>query len=177
MPVMPELCADTIVYNGTIWRGYEEGTVEALAIWQGKVLATGTRDQIWSLKGANTRLIDLKGRFATPGLNDAHLHLISVGLTLKWIDATPQAAPTLQSLLDAIREQAASAPPGHGSGRAAMTRRSLMSVAIRISRNLMLLLQTIPSWWYAHAAMFRSSIQRHLNWQVLTKVRLCQRAG
>ena len=112
MPVMPELCADTIVYNGTIWCGYEEGTVEALAIWQGKVLATGTKDQIWSLKGDNTRLIDLKGRFATPGLNDAHLHLISVGLTLKWIDATPQAAPTLQSLLDAIREKAASAPPG-----------------------------------------------------------------
>ncbi|KAB2792752.1 amidohydrolase [Brucella anthropi] len=112
MPVMPKLCADTIVYNGTIWCGCEEGTVEALAIWQGKVLATGTKDQIWSLKGDNTRLIDLKGRFATPGLNDAHLHLISIGLTLKWIDATPQAAPTLQSLLDAIREQAASAPPG-----------------------------------------------------------------
>ncbi|HHV67669.1 amidohydrolase [Ochrobactrum sp. 695/2009] len=112
MPVMPELCADTIVYNGTIWCGYEEGTVEALAIWQGKVLATGTKDQIWSLKGDKTRLIDLEGRFATPGLNDAHLHLISVGLTLKWIDATPQAAPTLQSLLDAIREKAASAPPG-----------------------------------------------------------------
>ena len=112
MPVTPELCADTIVYNGTIWCGYEEGTVEALAIWQGKVLATGTKDQIWSLKGDKTRLIDLEGRFATPGLNDAHLHLISVGLTLKWIDATPQAAPTLESLLDAIREKAASAPPG-----------------------------------------------------------------
>ncbi|MHC5232200.1 amidohydrolase [Brucella sp. LJL56] len=109
---MPELCADTIVYNGTIWCGYEEGTVEALAIWQGKVLATGTKDQVWSLKGDNTHLVDLKGRFATPGLNDAHLHLISVGLTLKWIDATPQAAPTLQSLLDAIRDAAASAPPG-----------------------------------------------------------------
>ena len=112
MPVMPELYADTIIYNGTIWCGYEEGTVEALAIWQGKVLATGTKDQIWSLKGSNTRLIDLKGRFATPGLNDAHLHLISVGLTLKWIDATPQAAPTLQSLLDAIRDKAASVPQG-----------------------------------------------------------------
>lgn len=112
MPVMPELYADTIIYNGTIWCGYEEGTVEALAIWQGKVLTTGTKDQIWSLKGSNTRLIDLKGRFATPGLNDAHLHLISVGLTLKWIDATPQAAPTLQSLLDAIRDKAASVPQG-----------------------------------------------------------------
>ncbi|MCL8000336.1 amidohydrolase [Brucella sp. 21LCYQ03] len=106
------LYADTILYNGTIWCGYDEGIAEALAIWQGKVLAKGTKDQIWSLKGENTRLIDLEGQFATPGLNDAHLHLISVGLTLKWIDATPQAAPTLESLLGAIREQAASVPAG-----------------------------------------------------------------
>lgn len=110
--VMPELRADTIIYNGTIWCGYEEGTVEALAIWQGKVLAAGNKDQIWSLKGDKTQLIDLKGRFATPGLNDSHLHLISVGLTLKWLDATPKAAPTLESLLAAIRDMAASVPPG-----------------------------------------------------------------
>ncbi|WP_445558145.1 amidohydrolase [Ochrobactrum sp. BTU1] len=109
---MPELRADTIIYNGTVWCGYEEGTVEALAIWQGKVLATGTKDQIWSLKGDKTKVIDLEGRFATPGLNDSHLHLISVGLTLKWLDATPQAAPTLESLLGSIREKAASVPPG-----------------------------------------------------------------
>ncbi|OYR20407.1 amidohydrolase family protein [Brucella pseudogrignonensis] len=104
--------ADTIIHNGTIWCGYEEGTVEALAIWQGKVLATGTKDQVWSLKGDKTKVIDLEGRFATPGLNDSHLHLISVGLTLKWLDATPQAAPTLESLLGSIREMAASVPPG-----------------------------------------------------------------
>jgi len=110
--VMPELRADTIIHNGTIWCGYEEGTVEALAIWQGKVLATGTNDQVWSLKGDKTKVIDLEGRFATPGLNDSHLHLISVGLTLKWLDATPQAAPTLESLLGSIREMAASVPPG-----------------------------------------------------------------
>ncbi|WP_377515217.1 amidohydrolase [Ochrobactrum sp. RH2CCR150] len=109
---MPEMRADTIIYNGTIWCGYEEGTVEALAIWQGKVLATGTKDQVWGLKGDKTELIDLKGRFATPGLNDSHLHLISVGLTLKWLDATAHAAPTLESLLDAIREKAATVPPG-----------------------------------------------------------------
>ena len=112
MSVTPGLRADAILYNGTIWCGYEDGTVDALAIWQGKVLATGTRDQIWSLKGDKTRLIDLGGRFATPGLNDAHLHLILVGLTLSWIDASPQAAPTLEHLLSAIREKAASVPPG-----------------------------------------------------------------
>ncbi len=169
MPVMPELCADTIVYNGTIWCGYEEGTVEALAIWQGKVLATGTKDQIWSLRGDKTRLIDLEGRFATPGLNDAHLHLISVGLTLKWIDATPQAAPTLQSLLDAIREKAASAPPGPGSKHAVMTRRSSTSVVIPISRSSMRSLQTIPSCSYVLVATCRSSTRKPLSWPVWMK--------
>ncbi|QAZ44589.1 amidohydrolase [Mesorhizobium sp. Pch-S] len=112
MSAIPELCADAIVHNGTIWCGYEEGTVEAVAIWQGKVLATGTTEQILSLKGDKTRLIDLQGRFATPGLNDAHLHLLLVGMTLGWIDASPQAAPTLEGLLDIIRDKAASTPPG-----------------------------------------------------------------
>jgi len=106
------LQADTILHNGSIWCGYEEGVVEALAIWQGKVLAAGPADEILKLKGSGTRLIDLDGRFATPGLNDAHLHLISVGLTLSWLDATPQKAPTLDSLLQQIREQAATVAPG-----------------------------------------------------------------
>ncbi len=106
------LQADTILHNGSIWCGYEEGVVEALAIWQGKVLAAGPADEILKLRGSGTRLIDLDGRFATPGLNDAHLHLISVGLTLGWLDATPQKAPTLDSLLQQIREQAATVPPG-----------------------------------------------------------------
>jgi len=112
MTATAALCADTILFNGTIWCGYEAGTVEALAIWQGRVLATGSRDQIWPLKGASTRVIDLQGRFATPGLNDAHLHLIALGLMTKWVDATPQAAPTLESLLAAIRARAATTPPG-----------------------------------------------------------------
>jgi len=111
MAVTP-VCADAILYNGTIWCGFDAGTVEALAVWQGKVLATGSRDAIWSLKGAQTKLIDLQGRFATPGLNDAHLHLIALGLMVNWVDATPQAAPTLDALLAAIGARAATTPPG-----------------------------------------------------------------
>ncbi|WP_163484662.1 amidohydrolase family protein, partial [Escherichia coli] len=85
-----------------IWCGYEEGVVEALAIWQGKILATGSSAEMLELQGAHTKLVDLHGAFATPGLNDAHLHLISTGLTLQWIDATPAKLPTLEALLDAI---------------------------------------------------------------------------
>lgn len=113
MPAGPVIQADTILFNGTIWCGYEEGTVEALAIWQGKVLATGKQAEIMAYRGDETRLLDLEGRFATPGLNDAHLHLISLGLTLNWIDARSDAAPTLDSLLSAIRRKASSIPAGN----------------------------------------------------------------
>lgn len=113
MPARPVVQADAILFNGTIWCGYEEGTVEALAIWQGKVLATGKQAEIMAYRGDETRLLDLEGRFATPGLNDAHLHLISLGLTLNWIDARSDAAPTLDSLLSAIRRKASSIPAGN----------------------------------------------------------------
>ncbi|MBN7776570.1 amidohydrolase [Nitratireductor aquimarinus] len=104
--------ADTILHNGKIWCGHAEGVSEALAIWNGKVIARGDSREILKLEGEGTRIIDLDGKFATPGLNDSHLHLISLGLTLSWIDATPQKAPTLDALLDAIRVQAAVCPPG-----------------------------------------------------------------
>ncbi|MDS4042874.1 MAG: amidohydrolase [Candidatus Competibacter sp.] len=62
-------------------------------------------------RGPNTRVIDLKGRRAIPGLNDSHLHVIRGGLhynmELRW-DGVP-------SLVDALRmleEQARRTPPG-----------------------------------------------------------------
>lgn len=58
--------ADLILINGRIWRGREEGISEALAVWQGKVLATGSDADILGLKGPRTEVIDLEGRFATP---------------------------------------------------------------------------------------------------------------
>lgn len=106
------LQADIVLRNGPIWCGYEEGTVEALAIWQGRVLAAGRDAEIAPLVGPATRVIDLQGRLATPGLNDSHLHLISLGLTMDWVDSKPAVAPTLESLLDALSARAAKAKPG-----------------------------------------------------------------
>ena len=51
-----------------------------MAIWQGRVLAKGCVADIDALIGPSTNVIDLDGRLATPGLNDSHLHLISLGL-------------------------------------------------------------------------------------------------
>lgn len=103
---------DMILHNGTVWCGYAEGIQQAVAISQGTVLATGTDEQILALKGTETTVIDLDGQFATPGLNDDHLHLISTGLSMQWVDASPEAAPTLAILLDKLRQRARETPKG-----------------------------------------------------------------
>jgi predicted amidohydrolase YtcJ len=104
--------ADIVLRGGPIWCGREEGVVEALALWGDKVLAAGKEAEIANLIGPRTRVIDLAGRLATPGLNDSHLHLISLGMTMDWVDARPAAAPTLEALLSAIAARAAKAKPG-----------------------------------------------------------------
>ncbi|MBN9448807.1 MAG: amidohydrolase [Bosea sp.] len=104
--------ADIVLRGGPIWCGREEGVVEALAIWGDKVLAAGSEAEIAGLTGAQTRIIDLAGRLATPGLNDSHLHLISLGMTMDWVDARPANAPTLAALLGEIATRAARLKPG-----------------------------------------------------------------
>ena len=104
--------ADIVLRGGPIWCGREEGVVEALAIWGDKVLAAGSEAEIAGLTGAQTRIIDLAGRLATPGLNDSHLHLISLGMTMDWVDARPANAPTLEALLGQIAARAKVLKPG-----------------------------------------------------------------
>ena len=99
--------ADIVLKNGPIWCGRNEGITEAVAIWQGRILATGRESDIQAFVGPSTRIVDLDGRLATPGLNDSHLHLISLGLMMDWVDAKPSSAPTLDALTAAIAERAA----------------------------------------------------------------------
>lgn len=109
---MVQMQADLVLRNGSIWCGRNDGVAEALAVWQGRVLAVGSGDEIATLIGPATRVVDLEGRFATPGLNDSHLHLISLGLMMDWVDARPTTVPTLDGLLSNIQARALQAQPG-----------------------------------------------------------------
>ncbi|MEO4000847.1 amidohydrolase [Mesorhizobium sp. CAU 1732] len=106
------ILADLILHNGQIWRGRDDGRCQAVAVWQGKVLATGSDADILALKGPETEMIDLQGRFACPGLIDNHLHLISTGLVMGMVDVTPAAVPTLASMGEAIAARAAQTAKG-----------------------------------------------------------------
>ena len=58
-----------------------ESVVEALAVRDGRVMATGTSAAMRRLAGPKTRMIDLQGRTVIPGLIDSHLHAIRAALS------------------------------------------------------------------------------------------------
>src|SRR6266567_3575071 len=61
--------ADTILLNGKVLTLDEQSSVvQALAIRDGKVIATGASADIVKHADAKTRIIDLDGRTAIPGL-------------------------------------------------------------------------------------------------------------
>ncbi len=96
--------ADIILRGGritTLDRANPE--VQAIAVREGLVQATGTNDEIMRLAGESTQVIDLAGRRAIPGLNDSHTHLIRGGLNynmeLRW-ENVPSVADALRMLKD-----------------------------------------------------------------------------
>ena len=104
--------ADLILTNGKIATMAREGEfVQAVAVKDGKVLATGSNAQMLRLKGDGTQLIDAGGRTVIPGLNDSHLHVIREGLNynmeLRWDGVT-----SLKRALEMLKEQAARTPEG-----------------------------------------------------------------
>ncbi|WP_349369480.1 amidohydrolase [Salinarimonas sp.] len=101
-----------LLVNGRVFAGREEGVHEAIAIAGNRVAALGTTREIAALAGPGTRTIDLGGRLAAPGLIDAHMHLLPLGMTMVELDLTPAAAPTLDVLLARIAERATALPKG-----------------------------------------------------------------
>ncbi|KGJ19253.1 amidohydrolase family protein [Paracoccus sanguinis] len=94
--------ADLVLEGGTIWCGAGLPAVEALAVAGDRVLATGTAEEMRALAGPATRRIDLKGRFAMPGLYDAHMHLLPLGVWMSHVDLRPSVVGTLDGLLAAL---------------------------------------------------------------------------
>jgi hypothetical protein len=101
--------ADTILHNAKIATNGSPSFVEALAITDGKITATGSEKSVFQQRGPQTRVIDGKGRTVIPGLNDSHMHPIRGGLNynmeLRW-----DGVPSLADALRMLKEQAARTP-------------------------------------------------------------------
>jgi predicted amidohydrolase YtcJ len=67
--------ADTVYNNGKIYTVNEKQPwAEAVAIKDGKFTAVGSAADVKALIGDGTKVIDLKGGFAMPGIHDTHVH-------------------------------------------------------------------------------------------------------
>ncbi len=104
---------DLLLVNGRV-RTMDRANPEAsaVAIRQGRVVFVGDDAGARAAVPANTETIDLRGRTATPGLNDAHAHPMSVGFALLDLDLSPANNAGIPDLLARVREAAASRPPG-----------------------------------------------------------------
>jgi predicted amidohydrolase YtcJ len=83
--------------------------VEAMAIRDGRILATGTNSEIARLATSGTQQIDLGGKTVLPGLMDSHVHAPDASMY-----EFEQPVPDMQSIDDVLayfRERAAKAPP------------------------------------------------------------------
>jgi predicted amidohydrolase YtcJ len=103
--------ADTILVNGRIYTlDPSHPWVEALAIEGDRVLAVGTSASVRRLKGPATREIDLGGAFASPGFNDAHVHVDGTGALLTGVNLLE--VHEAQGFRERIRATTARLPKG-----------------------------------------------------------------
>jgi hypothetical protein len=76
--------AESVYRNGIIYTVDDHDSVQqALAIRAGRIVYVGTDAGVASFIGGKTRVVDLKGRLAMPGLVDGHMHPLEGGASLR----------------------------------------------------------------------------------------------
>lgn len=92
-----------ILKNGRIWTGLAARPwAEAVAINGSTITQVGSTAEIAKLANARTRVVDLAGRFAMPGFNDAHIHFLGGALGLREVDLV--GACTVEEMQRRIRD-------------------------------------------------------------------------
>lgn len=101
--------------------------VEAMAVYDGKVVALGSSGEMSNLVGPGTTVRDLGGRCVVPGQMDNHVHFLLAGLDALGGEAKVDIA-TSQSIEEILREigqRAAVTPKGEWIGTSCMYRGAL----------------------------------------------------
>jgi predicted amidohydrolase YtcJ len=110
---------DLILINGKILTvDAKDSVAEAVAIANGKILSVGSTEEIRKRAGSSTRILDLHGLTATPGLIDAHGHFAQGGVD-EVFHVVLSDAQNMNEVLSKIRERVSTLKPGEwlvGSG-------------------------------------------------------------
>ncbi|QSE96088.1 amidohydrolase [Fulvivirga lutea] len=103
--------ADTIYTNGNIYTADSSNSmVEAVAVKNGRIIATGQLAEVNKLKDNSTQSVDLNGATMTPGFIEGHGHLM--GLGFNQLDVDLLAVRSYDELIEKIKEAVAKSQPG-----------------------------------------------------------------
>ena len=81
------VAADVVIMGGKVATVDPNlGNVEALAINGYQITAVGSNEEISSLIGSETKIVELNGRFAMPGFIEGHGHYLSLGRSKQILD-------------------------------------------------------------------------------------------
>jgi len=106
------LAPDMVLLNGkVITVDPDDSLAQAIAIRDGRILAVGSDDDIRELVGRSTRVVDLNGSTATPGLLDSHAHFSGTGM-LYVVDLGYPEVESIEDVLKKIKAKADTLKPG-----------------------------------------------------------------
>ncbi len=83
---VPTATADLILTNGQVMTSTD--WVEALAVADGRIIATGSSVSIEEFRGSATDVVDLNGQVVLPGFHDLHVHPLFGGIMYSGADHT-----------------------------------------------------------------------------------------
>jgi predicted amidohydrolase YtcJ len=107
------LYADKVLINGKIITvDMDDSIVAAVAIKDGKFLATGSTDEIMELAGERTEVMDLDGKTALPGIIDSHTHPSYIASRTLEIDCRQPHVKGITDILTMVKERAEELGPG-----------------------------------------------------------------
>lgn len=111
---------DIVLINGAILTmSPTQPRATAVAIRNGRIVAVGNDEECRRAAGPHSEVIDLQGRTATPGLNDAHAHPMGVGFALSGLDITNPPCRSIDDIVELIQARTRSLAAGQwivGSG-------------------------------------------------------------
>jgi predicted amidohydrolase YtcJ len=103
--------ADWLFQNGTIYTvNPAQPAAGAVAVRGSQIVYVGDAGGAAAWRGANTRVVDLKGRMLMPGFIDGHNHLIALAVTKLGVNLRDIVGK--DKILEAIRQYIATQPPG-----------------------------------------------------------------
>lgn len=103
--------ADLILRNGNIITlDASKPKAQALAAAAGRIVAVGSDREIQTYAGPNTRIIDLGGKLAIPGLIEGHGHFMGLGESKTTLNL--RNARNWDEIVAMVAQAAKNAPPG-----------------------------------------------------------------